>query len=78
MQFPGDSVTALEDRMNSIVTELRNKMEEELAETNAREDLLRQDHQHWIKSNEVLYCDSPGKNLKTEFVSCLPRLMRGF
>ena len=44
MQFPGDSVTALEDRMNSIVTELRNKMEEELAETNAREDLLRQDH----------------------------------
>ena len=35
--------------MESIVTELRNKMEEELAETNAREDLLRQDHQHWKK-----------------------------
>ena len=64
--------------MNSIVTELRSKMEEELAETNAREDLLRQDHQHWINSNEVLYYDSSGRNLKTEFVSCLPRLMIGF
>ena len=64
--------------MESIVTELRNKMEEELAETNAREDLLRQDHQHSIKSNEVLYYDSSGGNLRTEFWSCLPRLMRGF
>ena len=78
MQFPGDSVTALEDRMNSIVAELRSQMEEKLAETNAREDLLRQDYQYWIKSNEVLYYDSSGGNLKTEFVSCLLRLMRGF
>ena len=64
--------------MESIVTELRNKMEEELAETNAREDLLRQDHQHWKKSNDAIYCDSSGGNLRTEFMSCLLRLMRGF
>ena len=36
-------VTALEDRMNSVVAELQRRMEADLAETTASADLLRHD-----------------------------------
>ena len=42
----GDMVVALEDRLNSLVAELRSRMEADLAETTANADLLRHDY-HW-------------------------------
>ena len=43
-------MAALEDRMNSVVAELRSRMEADLAETAASADLLRHDHHGGWKS----------------------------
>ena len=44
-------MTALEDRMNSVVAELRSRMEADLAETTSSADLLRHDYSMimWIE-----------------------------
>ena len=44
-------MVALEDRMNSVVAELRSRMEADLAETTANANLLRHDHSMimWIE-----------------------------
>ena len=43
-RFKGDMAVALEDRINSVVADLRSRMEADLAETTASADLLRQYH----------------------------------